>query len=204
MAASNTTRRMAARPIPTSPAPSNAAPTSCWRRSSPASTASRSRAPCKSARVHRHDYIGPYVADLAAGRGHGRHPRVRREDRHRPARRRGRRSIWQPIIDRYRIAATVVSDVVDPTFRFMTADWDGRIRMDCSSPYAMTRLIGMRGRVRRRLRQRYGRRPARHRGRAWRADEPQPLSRRRHRLPLRQPPRLGPHPRSARPSSAAA
>jgi phosphoglucomutase len=40
----------------------------------------------------------------------------------------------------------VVSDAVDPTFRFMTADWDGRIRMDCSSPYAMTRLIGMRDR----------------------------------------------------------
>ncbi|MGZ6007739.1 MAG: phosphoglucomutase (alpha-D-glucose-1,6-bisphosphate-dependent) [Rhizomicrobium sp.] len=50
---------------------------------------------------------------------------------------------WAPIIDRYRIAATVVSDVVDPTFRFMTADWDGKIRMDCSSPYAMARLVGM-------------------------------------------------------------
>ena len=50
---------------------------------------------------------------------------------------------WAPIIDRYRIAATVVSDVVDPTFRFMTADWDGKIRMDCSSPYAMTRLVGL-------------------------------------------------------------
>jgi phosphoglucomutase len=51
---------------------------------------------------------------------------------------------WQPIIERYGIAATVVSDDVDPTFRFMTADWDGKIRMDCSSPYAMVRLIGMR------------------------------------------------------------
>jgi phosphoglucomutase len=39
-----------------------------------------------------------------------------------------------------------VSDVVDPTFRFMTVDWDGKIRMDCSSPYAMQRLIGMRER----------------------------------------------------------
>jgi phosphoglucomutase len=39
-----------------------------------------------------------------------------------------------------------VSDVVDPTFRFMTVDWDGKIRMDCSSPYAMRRLIGMRDR----------------------------------------------------------
>ena len=51
---------------------------------------------------------------------------------------------WQPIIERYGIAATVVNDAVDPTFRFMTVDWDGKIRMDCSSPYAMTRLIGMR------------------------------------------------------------
>jgi phosphoglucomutase len=40
----------------------------------------------------------------------------------------------------------VVSDVVDPTFRFMTLDWDGKIRMDCSSPYAMQRLIGMKDR----------------------------------------------------------
>ncbi|HEY4219337.1 MAG TPA: phosphoglucomutase (alpha-D-glucose-1,6-bisphosphate-dependent) [Gemmatimonadaceae bacterium] len=51
---------------------------------------------------------------------------------------------WGAIADRYKIPLTVVSDVVDPTFRFMTADWDGKIRMDCSSPYAMQRLIGMR------------------------------------------------------------
>ena len=51
---------------------------------------------------------------------------------------------WQPIIERYGLAATIVSDAVDPTFRFMTLDWDGKIRMDCSSPYAMARLIGMR------------------------------------------------------------
>jgi phosphoglucomutase len=50
---------------------------------------------------------------------------------------------WAPIIERYKIAASVVSDVVDPTFRFMTLDWDGKIRMDCSSPYAMARLIAM-------------------------------------------------------------
>jgi phosphoglucomutase len=51
---------------------------------------------------------------------------------------------WQPIIERYGIAATIVSDVIDPTFRFMTVDWDGNIRVDCSSPYAMAWLIGMR------------------------------------------------------------
>jgi phosphoglucomutase len=50
---------------------------------------------------------------------------------------------WGPIIERYKIAASVVNDVVDPTFRFMTLDWDGKIRMDCSSPYAMARLIAM-------------------------------------------------------------
>jgi phosphoglucomutase len=51
---------------------------------------------------------------------------------------------WGLIAERYGLPLTVVSDVVDPTFRFMTVDWDGRIRMDCSSPYAMQRLIGLR------------------------------------------------------------
>jgi phosphoglucomutase len=97
----------------------------------------------KSPNVHRYDYIGPYVADLgnvidmeairSAGVKIGIDPL-------------GGASVhyWQPIIDRYGLTATIVSDVVDPTFRFMTADWDGKIRMDCSSPYAMARLIGMR------------------------------------------------------------
>jgi phosphoglucomutase len=53
---------------------------------------------------------------------------------------------WSVIADRYDIPLAVVSDVVDPTFRFMTVDWDGKIRMDCSSPYAMQRLIGMQDR----------------------------------------------------------
>src|SRR5215208_5751923 len=51
---------------------------------------------------------------------------------------------WGLIAERHRIPLTVVSDVVDPTFRFMPIDWDGRIRMDCSSSYAMQRLIGLR------------------------------------------------------------
>jgi phosphoglucomutase len=50
---------------------------------------------------------------------------------------------WPLIEDRYRINLTVVNDEVDPTFRFMTLDWDGRIRMDPSSPYAMQKLIGL-------------------------------------------------------------
>lgn len=50
---------------------------------------------------------------------------------------------WEPIAERYGLNLTVVNDSVDPTFRFMTVDWDGQIRMDPSSPYAMHRLIGM-------------------------------------------------------------
>ncbi len=50
---------------------------------------------------------------------------------------------WGRIAERYRLNLDVVSDEVDPTFRFMTVDWDGRIRMDPSSPYAMQRLIGL-------------------------------------------------------------
>ena len=98
----------------------------------------------RSAQVHRHDYVRPYVEDLAtvvdmdiiraSGVRIGIDPL-------------GGAAVgyWQPIVERYGIAATVVSDVVDPTFRFITADWDGRIRMDCSSPYAMTRLVDLRG-----------------------------------------------------------
>src|SRR6202030_56381 len=93
--------------------------------------------------VHRHDYIGSYVVDLAnvvnmeairsSGVKIGIDPL-------------GGASVqfWQQIIERYGIAATIVSDAIDPTFRFMPVDWDGRVRMDCSSPYAMARLIGMR------------------------------------------------------------
>ena len=97
----------------------------------------------KSACVHRYDFIGPYVADLAAvvdmesirasGVKIGIDPLGGAGVRY-----------WQPIIERYGLAASIVSDAVDPTFRFMTLDWDGKIRMDCSSPYAMARLIGMR------------------------------------------------------------
>ena len=53
---------------------------------------------------------------------------------------------WGPIAERYHLNLTVVNDAIDPTFRFMTVDWDGRIRMDPSSPYAMRRLIGLKDR----------------------------------------------------------
>jgi phosphoglucomutase len=50
---------------------------------------------------------------------------------------------WPVIADRYKLNLTVVNQSIDPTFRFMTVDWDGKIRTDPSSPYAMQRLIGM-------------------------------------------------------------
>jgi phosphoglucomutase len=53
---------------------------------------------------------------------------------------------WSVIQEKYRLKLTVVSETVDPTFQFMTLDWDGRIRMDPSSPYAMQRLIGLKDR----------------------------------------------------------
>jgi phosphoglucomutase len=53
---------------------------------------------------------------------------------------------WQPIADTYGLDITVTNPAVDPTFRFMTLDHDGRIRMDCSSPYAMTSLVKLKDR----------------------------------------------------------
>src|SRR6516165_9227289 len=99
----------------------------------------------KSASVHPHDYIAPYVSDLdsvvdmalikSSGVNIGIDPLGGAAVR-----------FWEPIVARYGISATVVNDLVDPTFRFMTADWDGKIRMDCSSPYAMASLIHIRDR----------------------------------------------------------
>jgi phosphoglucomutase len=53
---------------------------------------------------------------------------------------------WPRIEERYRLNLTVLNTNVDPTFRFMTCDWDGKIRMDCSSPYAMASLIAIKDR----------------------------------------------------------
>ena len=50
---------------------------------------------------------------------------------------------WPPIVARYGIAVTVVNDAIDATFRFMTVDWDGKIRTDCSSPYAMAPVVAL-------------------------------------------------------------
>lgn len=99
----------------------------------------------RAATTHRHDYLNAYVSDLdtvidmaaISGAtikmgvdplgGAGVH-------------------YWGAIAERYGLDLTIVSETVDPTFRFMTADWDGRIRMDPSSSYAMQRLIGLKDR----------------------------------------------------------
>jgi phosphoglucomutase len=95
--------------------------------------------------THRHDYLGPYVTDLAA---------VVDMDVIRAAKLRigvdplGGAGVayWRPVVERYGVQLEVVNTAVDPTFRFMTLDWDGRIRMDCSSPHAMANLIGLKDR----------------------------------------------------------
>jgi phosphoglucomutase len=94
----------------------------------------------KAATTHPYDYIMPYVNDLgsvidmdvikASGLRLGADPL-------------GGASVayWEPIAERYGLNITVVDKTVDPTFRFMPVDHDGKIRMDCSSPYAMSNLI---------------------------------------------------------------
>ncbi|MBW5249686.1 phosphoglucomutase (alpha-D-glucose-1,6-bisphosphate-dependent) [Streptomyces poriferorum] len=92
-----------------------------------------------------YDFLGSYVADLpsvldldavrAAGVRIGADPL-------------GGASVayWGRIAEQHRLDLTVVNPLTDPTWRFMTLDWDGKIRMDCSSPYAMASLIGQRDR----------------------------------------------------------
>ncbi|HNP88441.1 MAG TPA: phosphoglucomutase (alpha-D-glucose-1,6-bisphosphate-dependent) [Kouleothrix sp.] len=99
----------------------------------------------KAETTHTHDYITPYVADLhnvidmqavaAAGLKIGVDPM-------------GGASVayWEPIAATYGLNLEVVNRRVDPTFSFMTVDKDGKIRMDCSSPYAMASLIGLKDR----------------------------------------------------------
>ena len=94
----------------------------------------------KAGSIHEYDYVTPYVEDLKnvidmeavakAGLRIGVDPL-------------GGASVdfWDPIADRYKLSLEVVNRIVDPTFSFMTVDKDGKIRMDCSSPYAMEGLI---------------------------------------------------------------
>jgi len=95
--------------------------------------------------THRHDYLNAYVADLGS---------VIDMDVIRNSKIRmgvdplGGAGVhyWARIAERYQLDLSVVSDEVDPTFPFMTLDWDGRIRMDPSSPYAMQRLLALKER----------------------------------------------------------
>jgi phosphoglucomutase len=95
------------------------------------------------AAAERYDFLGAYVDDL---------PNVLDLDAirdagvHIGADPLGGASVdyWAAIAERHRLDLTVVNPLVDPTWRFMTLDWDGRIRMDCSSPHAMASLIGRR------------------------------------------------------------
>jgi phosphoglucomutase len=103
------------------------------------------RAALQAATTHRHDYLSHYVADLG---------NVIDMDAIRGAKVRmgvdplGGAGVhyWAAIAERWNLDLTVVSDVVDPTFRFMTLDWDGKIRMDPSSSDAMQRLIAIKDR----------------------------------------------------------
>jgi phosphoglucomutase len=92
-----------------------------------------------------HDYLDAYVSDL---------PSVIDLDAIRSAGLRlgvdplggASAEYWAAIADRHRLDLEIVNDRLDPTFRFVPLDWDGKIRMDCSSPYAMARLTDMRDR----------------------------------------------------------
>src|SRR5580692_9579344 len=100
---------------------------------------------CALPTTHKHDYLHRYVDDLPAVidldtiRASGVHMGVD------PL---GGAGVhyWPLIAEQYKLDLTITNDAVDPTFRFMTLDWDGKIRMDPSSPNAMQRLIGLKDR----------------------------------------------------------
>ena len=95
--------------------------------------------------THRHDYLNAYVSDLGTVIDMGAIRDAKISLGVDPL---GGAAVhyWEPIAERYGLDLTVVNEVVDPTFRFMTVDWDGQIRMDPSSPYAMQRLIDLKDR----------------------------------------------------------
>ncbi|MEO8402745.1 MAG: phosphoglucomutase (alpha-D-glucose-1,6-bisphosphate-dependent) [Gammaproteobacteria bacterium] len=95
--------------------------------------------------THRHDFLNAYVNDLGNVIDMS---IIQNSNIHLGVDPLGGAGVhyWGPIAERYRLNLTIVSEVVDPTFRFMTVDWDGQIRMDPSSPYAMARLIGLKDR----------------------------------------------------------
>ena len=99
----------------------------------------------KASSTARHDFVGTYLADLI---------NVVDLDRIKAAKLRlgvdplGGAAVayWRPLAERYGLDIQIVNEKVDPTFGFMTLDWDGKIRMDCSSPYAMASLIELKDR----------------------------------------------------------
>jgi phosphoglucomutase len=96
----------------------------------------------RAATTHQEDFVLPYVRDLK---------NVVDMEAIRAAKLKlgvdplggAARPYWEPINSIYGLEVTVVNPVLDPTFSFMTVDHDGKIRMDCSSPYAMARLVGL-------------------------------------------------------------
>lgn len=98
-----------------------------------------------SGRVHDYDYITPYVADL---RNVIDIPAIQRTGLKIGVDPMGGASVafWAPIAELYGLNLEIVNPYVDQTFGFMTVDHDGKIRMDCSSPYAMASLIGLKDR----------------------------------------------------------
>ncbi|MDP9132988.1 MAG: phosphoglucomutase (alpha-D-glucose-1,6-bisphosphate-dependent) [Nitrospirota bacterium] len=99
----------------------------------------------KASSTAKHDFVGNYLADLV---------NVVDLDRIKAAKLRlgvdplGGAAVayWRPLAERYGLNIQIVNETVDPTFGFMTLDWDGKIRMDCSSPHAMASLIGLKDR----------------------------------------------------------
>ncbi len=99
----------------------------------------------RASNIQRYDFLTPYITDLAqvvdldaiahAGLAIGVDPMGG-----------SGLAFWQPLAELYGLNLEVVNDSLDQTFSFMTLDWDGRIRMDCSSPFAMARLIAMKDR----------------------------------------------------------
>ncbi len=142
MADSNTIRRTAARRIARPPGLSKRGQSVSRRQAGRCAARPVQRSALAASTTHTHDFIAEYVADLGqvidfevirgANLKLGVDPL-------------GGAGVhyWAPIGDHYGLNLTVVNETVDPTFRFMTLDWDGRIRMDPSSPYAMRRLIGL-------------------------------------------------------------
>lgn len=92
--------------------------------------------------THRYDYIGAYLGDLINVLDLGVIKSARLKLGIDPLGGSGV-AYWQPLVERYGLSIEIVNPVVDPTFRFMPLDWDGKIRMDCSSPYAMANLIAL-------------------------------------------------------------